>query len=219
MISGKALIGFPKLKLESLGCHLWLIPWSDKRRCRQMAAKSRWWQRLRRQAWQALAEGVKAAATCRECHQMSELVCRGRRRLWPWPAFFLSLNSVGIRQIGLLMSFVCCQPEWSVGSGSLGPNWKSKRVVCGWSTSPPGWAAPHQAPLLPHFVWQRLTACPELCLCCQTKVLPLRNVHKPDDASPSPGMRLPLPTCCCCYEGTTSTCRELLIVYSTCSLL
>ena len=111
-----------------------------------MATKSRWWQRLRRQAWQALAEGVKAAATCRECHQMSELVCRGRRRLWPWPAFFLSLNSVGIRQIGLLMSFVCCQPEWSVGSGSLGLNWKSKRAV--WLVELPSWlsSAPSSSP-------------------------------------------------------------------------
>ena len=63
-----------------------------------------------------------------------------------WPAFFLSLNSVGIRQIGLLMSFVCCQPEWSVGSGSLGPNWKSKQAV--WLVDLPSWlsSAPSSSP-------------------------------------------------------------------------
>ena len=88
------------------------------------------------------------------------------------PAFFLSLNS----WIGLLMSFLCCQPEW--GSSSCSQQSELAKLV--------GCASPTRLPsclTLCHKGW--LTA-PEPCLWCQTKLPPLRNVHRPDDASPLP---------------------------------
>ena len=103
-----------------------------------------------------------------------------------------SVLTLGIHKIGLLMSLLCCQPEWTVVEF---PKWVGEACA----------ASPTQLPLT-HFVWQRLAGCP--------RALPLVPNKAPSPSGMSTGQMTPPPSpgmrhTTCCYEGS-STCRREL---------